>query len=140
MSLLMATSWVMNLAVHITHMHTRTHTRTDTHTRAHRHTHTRTHTHRHTLLLHALSIKDVRQDLETMLHSDRFGLAYDTHADTHTQTHTRTHTHTHTHTHTQTHTPAHTHTINQVIMVWKSRVSHDFQQRLVCENSAIPIL
>ena len=38
--------------------------------------------------LYALSIKDVGQDLETMLHSDRFGLAYDTHTHTHTHTHT----------------------------------------------------
>ena len=46
-------------------------------------THTHTDTHIHTLLLlllllYTLSIKDVGQDLEMMpLHSDRFGLAYD---------------------------------------------------------------
>ena len=39
-------------------------------------THTYAHMHTHTLLFHALSIKDIGQDLETMLHSDRFGLAY----------------------------------------------------------------
>ena len=53
------------------------------------------HIHTHTLL-YALFIKDVRQDIETILHSDRFGLVYDT-----------THTHTHTHTHRNVSSRAH---------------------------------
>ena len=52
-----------------------THTYTHKHTHTHIHTHTHTHTH---TLLYTLTIKDVEQDLEMMpIHSDWFGLAYD---------------------------------------------------------------